>query len=191
MIKGKKIVLREVEDADIESMTKWRNDRETNKHFFTHDPTTVDRQRKWIAAHGKGADERLFIIAPIDNPSKAVGTVGLTHIDQHNRRAEWGRFLIGDVSARRAGLGSEALYLSLRYAFRVLNLHKLYLEVFSWNKAARSLYKRFGFRLEGTWRSHVFSDGHFHDVCLYGLLRSEFLEKESKIRRILYKTEGQ
>jgi diamine N-acetyltransferase len=191
MIKGKKIVLRGVEDTDIEFMTRWRNDRETNKHFFVQEPTTVDRQRKWIGVHRKRDDERLFIIAPIDNPSKAVGTVGLVDIDQRNRRAEWGRFLIGDASARRAGFGSEALYLSLRYAFRVLKLQRLYLEVFSWNRGARSLYRRFGFKFEGTCRSHVFSDGHFHDISLYGLLRSEFLQNEKRIRKKLYKREGQ
>lgn len=72
-----------------------------------------------------------------------------------------------------------------------LSLERLYLEVFSWNGAARSLYEKFGFKLEGTARSHVYSDGHFHDVALYGLLRKEFHENEDRVGKSLYQTEGQ
>ena len=184
MIQGKRVVLREVEDSDLEVMTRWRNDPEINKYFFTHEPTTVERQRQWIASNRERKDEKLFIIASADNPKRPIGTVGLVHIDHHHRRAEWGRFLIGDASARESGFGSEALYLSLKYAFQDLNLERLYLEVYSWNETARAFYEKFGFTLEGTYRAHVYSDGQFHDVALYGLLRSEFLENESKIREL-------
>ena len=190
MIQGKRVVLREVEDSDIEIMTGWRNDPEINRFFFTREPTTVDRQRQWVASYRMRKDEKLFIIAPADNPNKPVGTVGLAHIDHHNQRAEWGRFLIGETSVRESGLGSEALYLSLKYTFVDLELQRLYLEVYSWNRQARSLYEQFGFKLEGTYRAHVYSDARFHDVVLYGLLRSEFLENENKIRQALYDVEG-
>jgi len=91
---------------------------------------------------------------------------------------------------RGSALGSEALYLSIKYAFEDLNLQRLYLEVYSWNKQARSLYEQFGFKLEGTYRAHVYSDARFHDVALYGLLRSEFLENQNRMRQVLYDNEG-
>ena len=131
--------------------------------------------------HKSRQDEKLFIIAPLDAPRKAVGTVGLTHIDSRNRRAEWGRFLIGDSSSHGKGFGSEAIYLSLKYAFLDLRLERVYLEVYNWNEPAKSLYEKIGFKFEGIYRSHVYSGGRFHDVAVYGLLRSEFLHDENKI----------
>jgi RimJ/RimL family protein N-acetyltransferase len=109
----------------------------------------------------------------------------LVHIDYRSRKAEWGRFLIGDPSARGKGLAVEALYLSLRYAFFHLNLRRIYLEAYAWNEAARSLYDKFGFKVEGTYRAHIYREGNYHDIVIYGLLESEFREKEERIRQMV------
>lgn len=190
MIFGRKVVLRDIYDSDIEAMTVWRNDPDVNKYFFTHEPISVEKQKQWISSLREKTDEKLFIIAPLEDPKRPIGTVGLVHIDRKNGRAEWGRFLIGDPSARGKGYGSEALYLSLRHAFDTLDLQRLYLEVYSWNADARSLYEKFGFRIEGTYRAHIYWGGKYHDVVTYGLLRPEFREKELSIRTRIYDDEG-
>ena len=50
-----------------------------------------------------------------------------------------------------------------------------YLEVRASNEIARRLYERAHFVLEGTWRDGFRDhDGSFHDLCAYGLLKSEY-----------------
>jgi RimJ/RimL family protein N-acetyltransferase len=190
LIRGNRIVLRDIRDTDVEAMTAWRNDPELNKHFFEYEPTSIERQRRWVESHRERDDEKLFIIAPAEEPDRAVGTVGLVHIDYRNRKAEWGRFQIGDSSSTQKGYATEALYLSLRYAFYHLNMQRIYLEVYAWNESARSLYERLGFKLEGTHRAHIYRDGRYHDIAVYGLLESEFRANEEKIRRLVQNSES-
>lgn len=184
LIRGSKIVLRDIRDTDLETMAAWRNDPEINKHFFHDEPVSVEQQRQWVNSLRNRSDEKLFIIAPIEQPDRPVGTVGLVRMDFRNRKAEWGRFLV-DPSSRGKGFAAEALYLSLRYAFYHLNMQRLYLEVYEWNEAARKLYESFEFKLEGTYRNHIYRDGRYHNVLVYGLLESDFRANEDKIRHRL------
>jgi RimJ/RimL family protein N-acetyltransferase len=48
--------------------------------------------------------------------------------------------------------------------------------VFSYNESAIALYEALGFTREGVYREHLERDGRRHDMYLYGLLRSEWLE---------------
>ena len=107
----------------------------------------------------------------------------MTRIDGRSRNAEWGRFMIGDKKYLGKGYGLEALYLSARYAFLHLNLHRLYMKVFAWNKKSRAMHESFGFKEEGTLRQHVFRNGKYHDVVVYGLLAQEFKNRSQGVRR--------
>ncbi len=180
--------MRDICDADIEPMAAWRNDPEVSKYFFDPRQVSVEEQRRWVEhLHGR-RDELLFIIAPAVNSDRPVGSVGFTEIDLENKRAEFGRFLI-EPSSRGKGFGSEALFLSLRYAFSDLKLRRLYLEVYEWNASARSLYERFGFKFEGILRDHIYRDGHYHNAARYGLLEPEFRASEGRFRQMLGLTE--
>ncbi|MEO8689680.1 MAG: GNAT family protein [Solirubrobacteraceae bacterium] len=67
---------------------------------------------------------------------------------------------------RGQGLGTEATRLTLEWAFRVLCLHNVMLEVRDWNVAAITAYERAGFRSIGTRRGTTFTDGERGDELL-------------------------
>ena len=172
MIVGKKVMLRGFEVGVVGKLVQWRNDRDVNQYFFEYEPSTVERQERWLRAVSSSDDEKFFIISTLKG--EPIGTIGLNEIDCRSRNAEWGRFMIGDKRFLGKGYAHEAMYLSVQYAFLHLNLHRLYLKVFSWNKRARSMYESFGFKKEGILREHVFKDGKYHDVVVYGMLADEF-----------------
>jgi RimJ/RimL family protein N-acetyltransferase len=71
--------------------------------------------------------------------------------------------------------------LMIQYAFREINLHRLQLTVFSYNKRAIKLYEKLGFTKEGIYREFLEQDLKRHDMYLYGLLRPDWkmtLKKE-------------
>jgi UDP-4-amino-4,6-dideoxy-N-acetyl-beta-L-altrosamine N-acetyltransferase len=189
MLRGNRIILRDIQDSDIVSMAAWRNDPEVSKYFFDPAQVSVEEEKRWVETLLGRRDEMLFIIAPTGNSNRPVGSAGFTEIDLENKRAEFGRFLI-EPSSRGKGFGSEALFLSLLYAFLDLKLRRLYLEVYEWNAHARSLYERFGFKHEGTFREHIYRDGHYHNAARYGLLEPEFRASEDRFRQMLGLTEG-
>jgi UDP-4-amino-4,6-dideoxy-N-acetyl-beta-L-altrosamine N-acetyltransferase len=189
MLRGNRIILRDIRDSDIGSMTAWRNDPEVSKYFFHPRQVSMEEERRWVEALRGRKDELLFIIAPAGNSDRPVGSVGFTEIDLENKRAEFGRFLI-EPSSRGKGFGSEALFLTLRYAFSDLKLRRLHLEVYEWNASARLLYERFGFKLEGIFREHIYRDGQYQNAARYGLLEPEFRESEDRFRQMLGLTEA-
>ncbi len=75
------------------------------------------------------------------------------------------------------GDGTFAMASILKRFFKIDGLHRAYLEVRASNTLARHLYERSHFILEGTWREGFRDDdGTFHDLCAYGLLKSEYEE---------------
>ena len=62
----------------------------------------------------------------------------------------------------------------LKFGFKDLNLHRVYLHVFENNKIAIKLYENMKFSREGQLRDGVFIDGHYLDVVVMGILRDEY-----------------
>lgn len=81
---------------------------------------------------------------------------------------------IGDPNFRGKGYGTDALQLILRYGFNELNLHRIGLDVISYNKSAIRAYQKVGFQVEGTMRESVLRDGQQYDRILVSILRNEY-----------------
>ena len=79
---------------------------------------------------------------------------------------------------RRKGLGTQAVWLLLAFAFRRLNLHRVYLKVSAESPSLALFYERLGFAREGRWRQHAFVGGAYQDRLLYGVLAEEFRRLE-------------
>ncbi|MCL4252318.1 MAG: GNAT family N-acetyltransferase, partial [Anaerolineae bacterium] len=65
----------------------------------------------------------------------------------------------------------------LRFAFMDLNLHRLELNVFSYNARAIRSYEKIGFMREGVLRETLYRDGVYHDIHVMGILRREWMAK--------------
>ena len=95
-------------------------------------------------------------------------------------RIDWvggmGTFYIGiaDKENHSKGYGQEATLLLCEYAFMTLNLHRIHLVVHTENVKAIKLYKKIGFKLEGTMREAMYRDGKYADFHVMGLLRNDW-----------------
>ncbi len=81
---------------------------------------------------------------------------------------------IGDRTYWGKGYGTDAMRVLLRYAFTELNLHRLSLNVFSYNRRAIRSYEKVGFVVEGRQRQPLRRDGQYHDLIFMGVLRDEW-----------------
>ncbi|WP_313584252.1 GNAT family N-acetyltransferase [Lacrimispora sp.] len=57
----------------------------------------------------------------------------------------------------------------LEYAFSELNLHRVFLNVFSFNKRAIKLYEKMGFMHEGVLRQVFYRGGDWHDIVIMSI----------------------
>jgi len=126
---------------------------------------------------GEGA---LLMIHTLED-DKVIGFVELAGFDWSARNA-WVAIGIGEREYRGKGYGTEAMQLLLRYAFEALNLHRINLTVFSYNKRAIRSYEKSGFRYEGTEREVIFKEDQRWDIIDMGILRSDWkLMQQSEV----------
>ncbi|WP_416196935.1 GNAT family N-acetyltransferase [Pseudomonas sp. Teo4] len=62
----------------------------------------------------------------------------------------------------------------MRHAFMDLNLNRVYLTVLENNARALSLYKKVGFKVEGTLRQAVFKNGEYCNMTQMSILADDY-----------------
>jgi diamine N-acetyltransferase len=110
---------------------------------------------------------RLAICQDEDFP--ALGLIDLFDFDPQNRRAGIG-IVIQALENRKQNIGSEAISLLIKYAFYNLNLHQLYANIATENKASIALFTKFGFEKIGVKKDWTLVNGSFKDEALYQLI---------------------
>ena len=106
-----------------------------------------------------------------------VGTCTLAALAPEHRRAEVGFALRQAVWGR--GYIAEALPALLRFAFDVLELHRLEADVDPRNARSIRALERLGFAREGYLRERYFLNDEVQDAIVYGLLRREWTGRVS------------
>src|SRR3989344_3024116 len=173
-LKGKQVSLRPVEKEDVPNLERWINDEEVRRNLLVFLPMNKADEEAWVASlsKNKGTDILLIIVAQ----NKSIGSIGIHKISLNNRTAEIG-INIGEKRYWNKGYGTEAIMLLLRYAFNTLNLRKICLEVFAFNKRAIVCYKKCGFEEEGLLKKQFFRDGEYHDAILMAIFAANWKQR--------------
>ncbi len=154
----------------------WRNDPEvmhSTSPFL--DVYSMEATSEFVEQVILGSASSKSYIMTEKNNGTPFGIVSLVNIDYKNRNAEC-IIDIGEKEYWGKGYGAEGMKLLLDFAFNEMNLHRLALNVFSFNEKAIHLYKKLGFQIEGSSRESLFRDGKWHDVIQMGLLQQEYVE---------------
>jgi RimJ/RimL family protein N-acetyltransferase len=155
--------------GDSAALFRWINDRELVLFNAGYHPVHAGQHAVWMKRIVKTPDVAIFAIR-VKRGDRLVGVCQLHTISALHRSAEL-QIRIGEASARSRGYGTEAVRLLVDFAFRDLNLHRVWLRVFTSNTRARKAYVAAGFVEEGVMRDAAFIDGRFVDVVVMGLLR--------------------
>lgn len=109
----------------------------------------------------------------IAKDGRIVGESVINEIDWEARSGNF-RIVIFQPEARGQGLGSWAVQVTRDFAFEELKLHRLSLDVFSFNERARKAYLAAGFREEGVLRDAVLDGEEYADDVLMAILEEEW-----------------
>jgi len=157
---------------EVEKYTEWVNDMETGLYvLFASSVIDINKERSILEYLSKH-DTVMAIVEKECN--KSVGICGLHNRNDVHRTANFGIF-IGDKNYWGQGIGTEATMLMLDYAFQVLNLNSVHLEVVDFNKRAIACYDKCGFKYAGKKRQAIFMAGIYHDLFIYDITASEFV----------------
>ena len=169
---SERVYLRALDMADAERVHRWHNDGSLYEMLGgTHRYVSRQAAQTWLeqtisyAAQSSG-DVKLAICVRESNLH--IGNIYLLQPNWVARNARLEVF-IGDSAERHKGYGDSAVRQLLSYAFTELGLNRVYLNVLSENAAAIRFYEKIGFKMEGTFRNHVFKGGRWKDVMAMGL----------------------
>lgn len=138
-----RIILKPLEEKDIESLRILRN--KEKQYFFTGDDITPEQQKVWYANYLKKNDDIMFKVVKKEEPDKFIGAIAVYEINFDEETAEVGRTVIDKEKAPEKGIGTEAVKAVCKFAFGVIKLKKLTLEVFKNNDRATRVYEKTGF----------------------------------------------
>ena len=112
-----------------------------------------------------------FIVNKESN--EIVGEVVINDIDWQNRSANI-RIAIFQEQNYNKEYGTDALLVALNFGFGMYNLHRIELQVYSFNKRAIHVYEKIGFKREGILRDCLYFDNKYYDAIVMSILHTEF-----------------
>lgn len=169
IFKSKRLYFKFITSNDTEKIINWRNNIRVRERFIFQETFTNSIHEKWLNERIQGKGDVVQFIIYENSTDKAIGSVYLRDIDKNHSKAEYGIF-IGDDNAIGKGYGTESAKFIIKYAFKVLKLHKVMLRVFSDNIASIRTNEKAGFKREAYLHDDVCINGEYKDIILMAIL---------------------
>ena len=175
LLTGERVRLRGTRDDDLHLLSNWLMDpaiKATQSTFVLPPSEATARAEvaEWCANKGTDAG---FSIETLDDQPRLIGSIGLFGAGVKDRCGTIGILLARQFVGR--GYGTDAVRVIVSYGFRELDLHRIQLNVYSFNDRAIAAYRKAGFVEEGRRREAIRHDGAWYDVVLMSILNHEWL----------------
>ncbi len=163
-------------EKDSGAFSRWSRDSEYWRLLASDPPFMFSPQKskEWLEKTLKEDEQNLFMfmIRRLED-DRLIGEVGLDGV-QWNHGDTFIGIGLGEREFWGKGYGTDAMRVILRYAFNELNLHRVSLNVFEYNRRALRSYEKVGFKVEGRARKFLCRDGKRWDLIFMGILREEW-----------------
>lgn len=172
MIKSKLLSLRPIELNDDFILQQLINNPLVSENVVGWTfPVSLFSQKNWIQSNTNNLSYRLVVV---DNETnEAIGITGLWDINWHNQAAMSAIKLLPEKTKK--GFGTEAIMLSMAWAFYNVGLRRLHGAILDFNGPSMGAYvKKCGWKVEGRQREAIFRKGEWHDLYNVAILKREF-----------------
>ena len=173
ILSGNKCYLSPILLDDVDHYVAWFNDLSVTINLsHTGEIYTLEKELKVLESFSKG-----YMFAILDKgTNKLIGIAGFTDISLIDRRAIY-HIVIGDKNFWNKGYGLESTKQILDYGFNILNLHNIYLSVFSFNQRAICCFERAGFRSVGKLTGYKQVAGEKFDLNFMEISSDEYVSE--------------
>ena len=171
MLRGSKVHLRPIREADLPDLYTALSDLETRGDYFPLGVPSETRLRSQFGQNGFWSDDEGMLLIT-DLSGAMVGEIEFFPITTYLHGYEISYQLFGSGHAGR-GDTTEAVNLLVGYLFGRRQVNRMQLNIHPDNAASRRIAEKCGFMLEGRMRGCWFHQGRFHDLEVWSLLREE------------------
>ena len=170
ILRGERVTLRPPTADDAKTFIEWFADTEVTRYLDRRTPLSLHEEEDALKRLSESKSDVFWVI---ETDGRTVGVIGIHAIDWVSARASTG-IAIGDKSYWRRGIATESMALRTRFAFRELNLHKLWSSAFMENEGSKRALMKSGYRQVGIFREHMFREGRYRDMWVGEVLREEW-----------------
>ena len=168
--------LRPVDEDDAERMVELRTQPELNKFLPTISPDP-EVQRAYIRDYFERPGDFYFMVERISN-GHAEGNIAVYDVDEENRCAEWGRWILEAHSPAAI----ESAWLVFRVAFEILDLDYLYCRTNVENRQTVSFHDSCGLSRQRTLSNFIELNGVPYDAIEHRLNRQSWHNVDANLR---------
>ncbi|RNF40782.1 GNAT family N-acetyltransferase [Planococcus salinus] len=180
------IELRKFERQDFSQLIDWITSPEfllqwggANFDF----PLTEEQLEKYLSETTGEEPAILAFTVVHQKTGNAIGHISLAKIDRKNKSARVGRVLVGDESVRGQGIGQQMMNKIVQIGFDGLQLHRVTLGVYDFNKPAIACYEKVGFKKEGLLRDVSRINGGYWSLWEMSMLEDEWAKKKEENKK--------
>jgi ribosomal-protein-alanine N-acetyltransferase len=165
-LKTEKILLRDIECSDIDTVFRGLSNPDVIKHYGVSFDSLEEtkEQMKWFA----DTKQKWFAICSADN-NVFYGAGGLNDISKKHKKAEIGLWLLPEYWGK--GIMKKVVPVICDYGFDKLELHRIEGFVDSENKNCKRAMSALDFELEGTMRDCEIKNNKFVSIEVYSTIR--------------------
>lgn len=162
--------------ADLPGLVHGANNPELQQHLgFRNGPISESDERKWLDCAMKPSEKEIVLGVVSRASGELAGSMGLHRIDHMNQTASTGAFL-WNKSCLGQGLGTDAKFALLYWAFTSMPLRKVTSSVLSSNPRSKRYQEKTGYREVGRYRAQHFRNSQWVDEILMECFRDEFMK---------------
>ena len=162
------VMLRPLQSKIISKLVGWLKDPAVRESFV---PAFPENSRELEEYFSQPAREYFSI----DYNGVPVGIVGGENIDPTTGKLEMKK-LVGESGLQGKGIGKQATFAFLYYAFMIRNMNKVYIHSRDINIRNINLNSRFGFELEGVFLDDITIGDKHQDVVRMALFKPLWLQ---------------
>lgn len=173
MIQNKHVKLRALEPEDLDFLFSIENDEIFWEISSTQTPFSKYIFKKYLEnAHQDIYEAKQLRLVIVDvNTNESIGLLDMFDFNPQHQRTGIGILILEKY--QNNGFATQALELSIEYAFTHLNLHQIYANIPTWNTKSTNLFKKLNFNEIGTKKDWIMSKGEFKDVSLFQLVNTK------------------
>ena len=161
----------------LKQYVRWKNHPRVRKYARNVVPRTLEDQKQRFESKVEKFKDHISLDIWHKKDKKAIGNLGLGHIDWINGWANAFLF-IGEPEYWNKNIATEATELLIEYAFNELNLNKLQGGAAVENIGSWTVAEKMGFKLEGIRKHTMYIDGKYVDVKTHSLLKENWLNSK-------------
>lgn len=158
----------------MDNALRWMNDPEVTQYLLLVMGVTPGMEEQWMDRVQKRDVE--YVWAIMDDQNRHIGFTGIHGIDWRLRLGTTGT-VIGEKSAWGKGYGTDVMRIRTRFAFEILNLHRLQSEARIDNIASQRALEKVGYKREGVARKKLYYGGRWYDTILYAILDEDYFAR--------------